>query len=172
MNQPPLIPITIDTREQTPWDLDPTSFSPQIATLRTGDYAITGDAHFAIERKSQEDFLGTIGTGWARFCRELNRMDDADFGAKVIIVEGSYISTTFQITPQGDIIPPQHRHWMITPQFVNKRIAELTMRGVSVLFAHNSDLAAALAGALFIQRWRQILNQTQTLQNSSESATK
>lgn len=147
--------IVIDTREQCPWSFDPAQVDAFIGTLKTGDYALEGDDRFAIERKSLDDFLGTISSGWPRFCRELNRM--SDFVAKVIIVEGNYATCTFAEV-DGELIPPQHRHWLLSPQFVEKRIAELTMRNVSVLFATNADLAAGLATAIFKQReltWKQ-----------------
>ena len=134
--------ITIDTREQTPWHFPPESAVTTIGTLKTGDYAITGDDGFAIERKSLDDFVGTISTGWERFERELMRM--ASWPAQVVIVEGLLSELTFT-TRQGEVIPPAHSHYRITPQFIMKRIAELTMRGVSVLFAENAELAAALA---------------------------
>lgn len=142
--------ILIDTREQTPWSFDET-IETTVCTLKTADYALADDDSFGIERKSLDDFLGTISSGWPRFVRELNRMDEADWAAKVIIVEGDYSSCTFH-ERDGELIPPEHRHWMLTPQFIEKRIAELTMRNVSVLFAKDAELAAGLAVAIFRQR--------------------
>jgi len=83
-------------------------------------------------------------------------MDESGFSAKVIIVEGDYATCTFNTTATGELIPPQHRHWMLSPQFVEMRIAQLTMRGVSVIFARDSQLAAGLATAIFKQRNVQI----------------
>jgi ERCC4-type nuclease len=145
--------VIIDTREQAPWAFDPTYIDARIGTLKTGDYALDGDNLFAIERKSLDDFLGTISTGWKRFSRELHRMEG--WIAKVIIVEGNYATCTFRDS-DGKLIPPAHRHWMLTPQFIEKRIAELTMQSVSVLFATDADLAAGLATAILIQRNHQL----------------
>lgn len=150
--------IVIDTREQTPWSFDPARATVSVGTLKTGDYALKDDAGFGIERKSLGDFLGTIGTGWERFQRELDRMDEAGWPIKTIIVEGDYIACTFQVGANGELIPPQHRHPMLTPQFVEKRIAQLTMRGSSVIFAANPELAASLATAIFYQRNQLITN--------------
>ena len=55
-------------------------------------------------------------------------------------------------TGSGIILPPDHEHTRCTPQFVMKRIAELTMRNVSVLFAGNAELASAIAFRIFIER--------------------
>ena len=150
--------ITIDTREQRPWSFPP-FIEIEIGTLRTGDYAISGDSGFAIERKSADDFAGTISTGWHRFVRELNRMDEAQFAAKVIIVESDFETFCYR-TRQGEILPPNHEHTRITPQFVMKRIAQLTMRGVSVLFAGNAELGSAIALRLFYEREEMIKDVT------------
>ena len=146
--------IIIDTREQRPWSF-PAFVDTEVGTLRTGDYALKGDTGFAIERKSKDDFAGTISTGWARFCRELKRMDDAGFPAKVIIVEADLFEFCFT-TVGWDVEAPFHEHILLQPQFIMKRIAELTMRGCAVLFCGNADLASNVALKLFIEREKTI----------------
>lgn len=140
--------ITIDTREQTPWHFEPSDTDVSRGTLQQGDYAIKGDSQFAIERKSMEDFLGTISTGWERFIRELGRMDAAGFIAMPIVVEGDFETVCFSEV-DGVIKPPQHRRYSLSPSFVCKRTAELTMFGCSVLFVSNPGYAAVMALALF-----------------------
>jgi hypothetical protein len=143
--------IVIDTREQAPWSF-PVEYAETIrGTLPTGDYALAGDMGFAVERKSLDDFLGTISTGWERFERELDRMDEAKFPAKVIIVEGNFASCCYQTTLEG-ITSPRHNHPKLTPQFVFMRLAELTFRRVSVLFAGRRDLGAFMAYVLLKER--------------------
>jgi ERCC4-type nuclease len=150
--------IIIDTREQTPWAFDPACVDAEIGTLQTGDYALAGDSSFGIERKSMNDFLATISTGWDRFERELERM--AEWVGKVMIVEGDYSTCFFAQTPNGELVSPQHPHYMLTPQFVEMRVAYLTLYyGVSVLFAGDANLAAGLAVAIFRQRNKQIIQQ-------------
>lgn len=146
--------ITIDTREQRPWSF-PEFVETEIGTLQTGDYAIKGDAGFAIERKSVDDFAGTISTGWPRFCREIRRMDDAGFPAKVIIVEADFSEFCFRAMA-GEILPPVHEHVQLLPQFIMKRVAELTMRGCSVLFCGSAALASNMALKIFIEREKAI----------------
>jgi ERCC4-type nuclease len=143
--------VVIDTREQTPWAFDARHVSEvSVATLRTGDYALAGDDGFAIERKSLDDFLGTISTGWERFQREVERMDG--WPAKVVIVEADFMRCCFTSDTVGAVIAPTHRHPQLLPQFVCKRIAELSMRGVAVLFAGDAGCASALAVAIFRER--------------------
>ena len=145
--------IIIDTREQRPWSF-PENVTVEVGTLRTGDYALKGDDHFAVERKSADDFAGTLSTGWHRFCRELNRMDEAGFPAKVIIVECDFETFCYTVN-NGAILPPDHEHVYCTPQFMMKRIAELTMRGAAVIFAGNAEHASAVALRIFIEREKQ-----------------
>ena len=102
-----------------------------------------------------DDFLGTVSSGWERFRRELARMEEARFPAKVIIVEADYRRCCFEATAEG-IASPDHNHPMLMPQFVNKRIAELTMMQVSVLFAGNYYIAAGLALAVLKERYLQL----------------
>lgn len=142
--------IVIDTREQRPWSFPP-HIEVEVGTLRTGDYALKNDEQFAIERKSADDFVGTVSLGWHRFVKELNRMDAAQFAAKVVIVEGDFETFCFRLR-QGEILPPDHEHNRVSPQFLMKRIAELTMRGASVIFAGNAELGSAIALRIFIER--------------------
>lgn len=147
--------IVIDTREQRPWGFPP-HIQVEVGTLRTGDYAIKGDeTNFAIERKSGDDFIGTVSIGWHRFCKELNRMDESRFAAKIIIVETDFETFCYR-TRQGAILPPDHEHIRCTPQFVMKRIAQLSFRNVTVLFAGTPELGAAVALRLFYEREEQI----------------
>lgn len=148
------MPVIIDTREQRPWHFSPDVVSARVGTLKTGDYALVGDSTFAIERKSLDDFLGTISSRWPVFCKEIGRMEG--WTAKVIIVEGDYRLCCFRIDADGNMRCPAHDHDNLTPQFVMKRIAQLTMRGVSVLFAHDAELAAGLATAVLRERWAQL----------------
>lgn len=149
-----MLDIVIDTREQTPWSFDPGQARTFVNTLKTGDYALVGDGDFAIERKSLDDFLGTVSSGWERFLREIGRMDS--FVAKVIIVEGDYESVCFVEDGENKVHPPEHNHPRLFPAFVNKRIAQLTMMGVSVIFAGNAGYASALALGIFKERAIQI----------------
>ena len=152
--------IIIDTREQAPWAWSPSDAVTSVGALVAGDYALAEDCEavkgrktlavrFSIERKSLEDFLGTISTGWERFQRELIRMES--FPARVVIVEGDFVSCCFTAGAEG-IIPPPHNHPNMRPAFVARRISELTMQGVSVLFAGDAAMASGLAYRIFRRR--------------------
>ncbi len=152
--------IIIDTREQAPWAFPDELAVSRRGTLGAGDYAVDGDEFFAIERKSLEDFLGTISTGWDRFRRELARMRAAQHIARVIIVESNFEAVCFTMDPEERIIPPQHRHFTLSPQFVSLRIAELVLDGVTVLFAGNAEYASGLAYRILLRRHLQLSGKT------------
>lgn len=151
-----MLKIIIDTREQAPWSFDPGQAVTQIGTLKTGDYALVGDqANFAIERKSLDDFLSTISSGQKRFQKEIVRM--RDFPAKVIIVEGDFATVCFAEDESG-LHPPEHLHYKLYPRFVSKRIAEMTLMGICILFAGNAEFASVLALQIFAERKKNIEN--------------
>jgi len=152
--------IVIDSREQSPWAWDPSDAITDIRALVAGDYALAEDCErvrgrealavrFAVERKSLDDFLGTISGGWDRFQRELTRMES--FPARVVIVEGDFAQCCFEEV-NGELMLPEHNHPNLRPAFVARRIAELTMQGVTVLLAGNAQLAAGLAYRVFRRR--------------------
>ena len=153
--------IIIDSREQSPWAWEPSDATVEIAGLACGDYALASDTEmpkrrgqlrpvrFAIERKSLDDFLGTISAGWDRFQRELVRMEA--FPARVVIVEGDFADCCFS-QGAGCVSPPPHNHPALHPSFVARRIAELTMQGVSVLLAGNAEMASGMAYRIFRRR--------------------
>ncbi len=144
-----MINIIIDTREQTPWAFPRELATVQSCKLDAGDYALAEDPGFAIERKSLDDFAGTISSGWQRFERELDRM--RLFPVQVMIVEGKLLDCCFWET-DDHLHEPIHNHFRVQPQFVLRQIACLTMRGVSVLFADNADVAAGLGYAILKER--------------------
>jgi len=152
--------IVIDSREQCPWAWDAYTATCTVRSLVAGDYALLEDTEavkgrkalavrFAIERKELNDFLGTISSGWERFQRELVRMES--FPARIVIVEGDFEQCCFAGSGET-MTPPQHNHLNLTPQFVARRIAELALIGVSVIFAGDAQLAAALAYRMFVRR--------------------
>lgn len=136
--------ITIDTREQAPLAFPPELASTKRGTLKAGDYALAGDDHFAIERKSLDDYVATItnAANWQRFARELHRMTEAGFPARVIVVEGS----------QDDIINHAYASPKVQPPFVFKRTAQLILDGVIVHFADTPELAAGYVYSILRER--------------------
>lgn len=146
--------IIIDTREKRPWDF-PQNVPVKRQALNAGDYAIEGDCFFAIERKSLQDFLGTIFADWERFKREIARMNAAHFVAKVVIVEADFEDFLYTME-NGEMQPPKYESTFISPQAILSRIAELTLMNVSVLFCKNADCAASMAQYLLLNRLKML----------------
>ena len=132
--------IIIDTREKHAWAFPCEVAETSRGTLPTGDYALEGDPFFAIERKSLDDFVGTIASEWERFQREIERMQF--YPAIVIIVEANF----------ADIINHAYNHPSISPSFVLKRTAELVFLRACVLFCDNPISAAGMAYKIFVER--------------------
>ncbi len=89
--------IVIDSREQTPLVFG--QLPTVTAGLVTGDYSIAGlEDHFAIERKTIVDLVGSVIQGRERFERELCRMRGYEFrrllitGTREDIEAGRYFS--------------------------------------------------------------------------------
>ena len=66
-----LLKILIDTRERKPYKFETPS---KTATLKTGDYSLSGAEHLvAIERKTIDDLVSSLTINRKRFERELFR---------------------------------------------------------------------------------------------------
>ena len=77
----------VDTRERTPWDLEP--LKTKSATLDTGDYSVAGlEQVVRIERKSLPDLIGCVGRERERFDREVQRL--LAYPVRMLIVEASW----------------------------------------------------------------------------------
>lgn len=140
------LPIIIDTREQTPWNFPAELATCRRAKLNAGDYAIDGDEGFAIERKTLDDFVGTVSSGWCRFLRELARMDDAGFTIKPIIVEANL----------ADIYAGRHNHRKVGAGLIIKRISELMFFRAPVYMAGDTAQAIGLAWQMLAERRLQL----------------
>lgn len=79
------ITIIVDTREQRPYSFDVPAV---VRKLDAGDYSIVGaEDRVVVERKSMEDFIGTVIRGRRRFHAELRKLITYDRAC--IVVEGS-----------------------------------------------------------------------------------
>lgn len=83
------IKIVVDTREQVPWRFDDIKGIELVrAKLDAGDYSIVGlERRVAIERKSIDDWHGTVLRDRARFYRELEALRAYEF--RCVIIESS-----------------------------------------------------------------------------------
>lgn len=153
-----MINIIIDTREQTPFHFEPHLVNVRRATLKIGDYAIDGDDGFAVERKSFDDFLGTISSGWERFAKEVARARAKGF-VLPIVVEG-WLDDCLYYDSGTEIEPPISRlnHPNLTPGFILARVGELWQMGACVIPMGGVVQATALTYNLLNYRAKELSN--------------
>ena len=96
--------VVVDTREQEPYTFDPARVEVIRRALPAGDYSLLGlENSVAVERKSIEDFVGTVIRGRERFARELARLRECEFACVVVecsltdILSGRYRSDAHSI---------------------------------------------------------------------------
>ena len=102
--------IICDTREQRPWTFEGSGVEVIRAKLDSGDYSLPGlESRVAIERKSLDDWCGSVLHDRARFYRELDRLRGFEFRCVIIeasvreIVAGRYTSQAVPATVLGFI---------------------------------------------------------------------
>lgn len=75
----------VDSREQEPLHFDPVRVEVETRALPAGDYSLAGYEHrVAVERKSMNDFVGTVTHARRRFAAELRRLKELEFACVVV----------------------------------------------------------------------------------------
>jgi len=134
------VQVIADTREQNPWTFEDLGVHVTRATLHTGDYSLPGLEHrVAIERKSADDFVGTVLRERARFYQELERLRAFEFRA--VIVEASV----------RDLVAGRYRS-RVRPEVVLGFVGEIAVaQSVPVYLAGSRAEAQVLAAAFLRQ---------------------
>lgn len=84
-----MLKITVDTREQRPYNFTGYQVEITAGTLNAGDYSIPGFTDLvAVERKELGDLLGCLTHERDRFTRELERL--RGYEAAALLVESSF----------------------------------------------------------------------------------
>jgi len=134
---PVVVRVIVDTREQTPWTFEGQGIETVRAKLDAGDYSVPGLEHrVAIERKSLDDWTGTVIRDRARFYRELELLRAFDF--RCVIVEAGV----------REIMAGRYRS-KAKPASVLAFVSEVTVgQSVPVYLAGSRAEAQVLAGSL------------------------
>lgn len=133
--------ILIDSREQRPWCFP--GYRTEHAKLSAGDYSLAGfTTSISIERKSSADLFGTVGTGRARFERELLRL--SYFAYPAIIIESDLRALV--------AAPPVYSR-LHPASVIGSLVAWSIRHGVHVWLASDRRHAAALARKLLEHAW-------------------
>jgi DNA excision repair protein ERCC-4 len=133
--------VIVDTREQRPWTFEDL---PQIETrrakLEAGDYSLEGlENRVAIERKSLDDWIGTVLRERQRFYRELERLRAFDY--RSVVIESSV----------AEIMRGRYKS-EVHPNVVLGFIAEVSVgQAVPVLLGGTRAESQVLAGRLLEQ---------------------
>jgi len=129
--------VIVDSREQTPWTFQgQEGITTERAKLEAGDYSVAGLEHrVAIERKSLDDWTGTVLRDRTRFYRELELLRAYDF--RCVIIESSV----------REILQKNYRS-QVPPASVLGFVAEVSVaQSVPVYLAGGRVEAQVLAGA-------------------------
>ncbi len=126
--------ITIDTREQQPYEFQTES---ERAALPTGDYSLRGGENLiAIERKTVDDLIGCLTVGRNRFEKELHRGRALEYFA--IVIETSF----------SDFAGGVYRSNMNPKAAVQSLLTFSVRYKVPVFFAGNRDSGAIITESL------------------------
>ncbi len=110
--------ILIDTREQSVLNI---KCNKEIIKLNFGDYTAKNNPfNIFVERKSIQDFLGTLSSGFDRLCKEIQRAKDKN--SYIIILLESKISNLFGFKHLGYI------HTEASADYILHRSRELLLK--------------------------------------------
>lgn len=153
------IELLIDTREQTPLNLDP--FKTSKATLPTGDYTIKGlERRVVVERKTLADMIGCIGRDRKRFEKEVQRL--LAYDSRALFIEGSW----------KDIEQKNYRG-EVHPSAAMSSILGWMGRGIPVMFCGSAaEMAMMVKRFMFVvaqRNWREVHELAGGILNSDSS---
>ena len=135
--------IIIDSREQKPLELDSKS---EVKGLKFGDYALEGSDNICIERKSINDFIGTLSGGYERFEREIIRAKEAKSYMIILIEEPLSNAVKFNVLEQI-----YKKGMKVTPEYIFHNVRELIQKynHIQFLFVKDREEASEMVKKIF-----------------------
>ena len=131
--------IIVDSREQTPWTFEGQGVTAVRAKLEAGDYSVPGlERRVAIERKSLDDWTGTVLRDRARFYRELELLRALEL--RCVIIEASV----------RDIVAGRFKS-QVSPNTVLGFIAEVAVGQSVPVYLGGSRAEAQILAASFLR---------------------
>ena len=131
--------VVVDTREQLPWTFEGLGLTTSRAKLAAGDYSLVGlELRVAIERKSIDDWIGTVLRDRARFYRELQLLRAYDF--RCVIIEAGV----------REIMTEQYKS-AVTPAAVMGFVAEVAVAQHVPVYLAGSRAEAQVLAAHFLK---------------------
>ena len=124
------VSIIIDTREQEPYGFNPQLVTPVRRALPAGDYSVAGlEQTVAVERKTLDDFVGTVIRARGRFYRELRRLEG--YARACIVVEAEL----------ADVLAGRYRGDAHPQSVLGSALAIAIDFGIPVFFCSNRQIA-------------------------------
>jgi len=120
--------VYVDTREQRPLKFN---LPIEIKTLKFGDYSFSdrdATCNCYVERKSLQDFVGTLSGGFDRFCREIERSKDSD--ANFIVV----IESDFNDVAGFQFLREVNKKVKATPEYIMHNVRDIIQKYPHVQF--------------------------------------
>ena len=120
--------VYVDTREQRPLKFN---LPIEIKTLNFGDYSFSdrdATCNCYVERKSLQDFVGTLSGGFDRFCREIERSKDSD--ANFIVV----IESDFNDVAGFQFLREVNKKVKATPEYIMHNVRDIIQKYPHVQF--------------------------------------
>lgn len=126
----PLVTIVVDSREQEGYSFNPQLVTPVRRALPAGDYSVAGlECAVAVERKTLDDFVGTVMHARGRFYRELRRLEH--YRRACVVVEADL----------GDVLARRYRGEAHPYAVFGSALAITVDFGIPVFFCSNRQLA-------------------------------
>lgn len=136
----PLPIVIIDTREQQPYEFDPARVVSVRRGLPVGDYSLQGyESAVAVERKSLDDFVGTVIRARGRFERELDCLREFDLGC--VVVEATH----------EDVLQRRYRAQVHPNAVLGAAVAITVDHHVPVFFCTNRQFACGFVERLLLR---------------------
>lgn len=135
--------LIIDSREQKSLKLD---IPIEIKKLEYGDYYLPDNKfNIFVERKSLNDFLGTLGRDYDRFCREIERAQKNGSYLIVLIEEDINNALSF------NHLPWVNRHTKATPDYIFHNVRQIlqTYSNLQFLFVKGRKEASVMIKKIF-----------------------
>jgi ERCC4-type nuclease len=124
------VTIIIDTREQEQYGFNPQLVTSVRRALPAGDYSVAGlEQTVAVERKTLNDFVGTVMRARGRFYRELRRF--GTYARACVVVEADL----------ADVLAGRYRGDAHPHAILGSALAITVDFGIPVYFCSNRQIA-------------------------------
>ncbi|HWR49699.1 MAG TPA: ERCC4 domain-containing protein [Bryobacteraceae bacterium] len=135
--------IIVDTRENEPYAFDPRVVAAVRRALPAGDYSVEGlETELAVERKSVDDFVGTVIHARERFARELEKL--TQYRAACVVVEAGL----------ADLLHGRYRGRAHPNAVLGSALSIILDYGVPVFFCSDRQAACTFVEAYLLAAHR------------------